>query len=288
MEHKLLGLLLQMSRLLGIAPFIRGPDYRVSRAIDICGKIALTCINFFLPLISVIAYQITILLEAQIITLAGRVLATLETINDNLEDLIPGKYPTSIPDTKPTVPRAAWENIQTIPVRLHRTNICPRDVQDKCNVDAPESNVALTLRRLAIHYFDICEIVRTITKFEGFLMILTILHHMLNLELQIASEVDQVHHKCDSRWKMERTHLTVNFLKCQIHDNKEVSNELETFLRLLLLNKTTYSPLSVCTLSRSLIVKIFGCLVTYLVIIMTYGVEVNDPTLVLANRKAFT
>nr|XP_026492301.1 uncharacterized protein LOC113397977 [Vanessa tameamea] len=255
----------------------------------------------------------------QLITLAARVLLTLETINVNLEALIPAKYSISMPDIKPTVPRVAWENIGDFKINTmkfdKKSNIYRTGAKDKFNVDLLNANVALTIRQLATNYFKICEIVRAITKKEGFLIILIFLYHMLHLEdswykiiigisafegkyylvipsishgiIEVIALILCTEPFHQTHVQMDRTHLTINYLKCRNRDNEEVSNELETSLRLLLLNKTTYSPLSVCTLARPLVLKIFGILVTYLVIILTYGPEMIQPTLAIANKKAF-
>ncbi|CAH0715911.1 unnamed protein product, partial [Brenthis ino] len=78
---------------------------------------------------------------------------------------------------------------------------------------------------------------------------------------------------------MERTSIIVQTLKCNCGENQPLRNELDQFLRMLKLQKTSYSPLDMCTLGRPLLFKIFGGLFTYLMVILTYGPESQTPSL---------
>nr|XP_026492230.1 uncharacterized protein LOC113397914 [Vanessa tameamea] len=49
MKYNSVGLVLRLSRVFGIAPYVHGSEYDVSRAIDICGKIVWTCASILSP-----------------------------------------------------------------------------------------------------------------------------------------------------------------------------------------------------------------------------------------------
>ncbi|CAH2096660.1 unnamed protein product [Euphydryas editha] len=216
-------------------------------------------------------YQIMKLTEIQLITFAERVLQTLKIMNKNLELLI------SVEDSR-------------------------------------TANVANRIRQLAKYNLNIYEIVRTMTKGDGYLIILLLLCLMVLIEMSWHKAViwfssstelmflyilptilrgggnsieliycTEVFHQTHS--EMERTHEIVNYLKSRRGDEEDVNNELELFVRMLMLNKTTYSPLNMCTLSRPLVIQIFGTLLTYLTIILTYGTETNAPARAFENKS---
>ncbi|CAH2096654.1 unnamed protein product [Euphydryas editha] len=261
-------------------------------------------------------YQIVTLIEMQMITFAGRVLQTLTTVNQSLELLIPVEDSIlATPDTKKIARRNAWENTGTFKI----------DVKPKTTLDYNRKNVenksdtanaydANTLRQLAKYIFNICKIVRTITEGDGYLLMMLLVCHTLHVEISwhktivwlssttelmylyvIPSILRSVVHSIaliyctevfhQTHAEMDRTHQIINYLKCRRCDEEDVNNELELFVRMLLLNKTTYSPLHMCTLSRLLVMKIFGSLVTYLIIILTYGTETKAPELIFENKR---
>ena len=55
---------------------------------------------------------------------------------------------------------------------------------------------------------------------------------------------------------MQRTIVLVNSLKAAVIDDERAKNEVETFQRLLILSKATFSPLNIFTINRSLILKV--------------------------------
>ncbi|CAH2096662.1 unnamed protein product [Euphydryas editha] len=187
-----------------------------------------------------------------------------------------------------------------------------KNVENKSDIGT--ANVANTIRQLAKYNLKIYEIVRTTTKGDGYLIMLLLLSHMVHVEISwhkivvwfssstelmfryiIPSMLRMVTHTFElifctevfhqTHAETERTHEIVNYLKSRRCDEEDVNNELELFVRMLLLNKTTYSPLNMCTLSRPLLLKIFGTLVTYLVIILTYGRETKAPELLFENKR---
>ncbi|CAH2096665.1 unnamed protein product [Euphydryas editha] len=189
-----------------------------------------------------------------------------------------------------------------------------KNVENKSGIGS--ANVANTIRQLAKYNLNIYEIVRTTTKGDGYLIMLLLVNHMVHGEIGwhkvvvwfssstelmfryiLPSILRIVKHSItlifctevfhQTHAEMERTHQIVNYLKSQRGDEEDVNNELELFVRMLLLNKTTYSPLNMCTLSRPLVIKIFGSLVTYLVIILTYGKETKAPELLFENKRTF-
>ncbi|XP_039751537.1 uncharacterized protein LOC120627593 [Pararge aegeria] len=91
------------------------------------------------------------------------------------------------------------------------------------------------------------------------------------LSMKLISIVEPFHR---THAQMFRTHVLINYLKCQRWDDQAISNELETFVRLLMLRNPTYSPLNMITLERSFLIQLSGCILTYLVIMLTYGLEV--------------
>ncbi|XP_023940704.1 uncharacterized protein LOC112047722 [Bicyclus anynana] len=93
------------------------------------------------------------------------------------------------------------------------------------------------------------------------------------LSLKLVCTVEPFHR---TQAQMLRTNTLVNTLKCRQWEDEAVSNELDTFVRLLMLRRPSYAPLSMLMLERALVVKIYGCLVTYLVIMLTYGPEVQQ------------
>ncbi|XP_045447867.1 uncharacterized protein LOC123656206 [Melitaea cinxia] len=155
-----------------------------------------------------------------------------------------------------------------------------------------------------MHYLNICEIVKCVTNSDGYMLMLLLVSHTMFIEvswhkaivwrsdtstglysyiLLLISQsivyavtlilfIDFFH---QTHKQMERTRQIVITLKYHRCDEEKVNNELETFNRMLLLNKTTYSPLNMFTLSRSLVGKIFSGIVTYLVTILTYSNESN-------------
>ncbi|XP_063833351.1 uncharacterized protein LOC135082485 [Ostrinia nubilalis] len=66
---------------------------------------------------------------------------------------------------------------------------------------------------------------------------------------------------------MDRTRLLVS--QIILHNTDALmAEELDKFYRYLLLNKTSYAPMALCTLSRSLLATMLGSVATYLVIIV--------------------
>ena len=55
---------------------------------------------------------------------------------------------------------------------------------------------------------------------------------------------------------MQRTIILVNSLKAAVIDDESAKNEVETFQRLLVLKKATFTPLNMFTINRSLILKV--------------------------------
>lgn len=55
---------------------------------------------------------------------------------------------------------------------------------------------------------------------------------------------------------MERTQLLVRYLKYGNKPSVTMNNELDLFQRILILHTTKYSPFDMCTLDRSLLVKV--------------------------------
>ena len=55
---------------------------------------------------------------------------------------------------------------------------------------------------------------------------------------------------------MQRTIVLVNSLKGAVIDDESAKNEVETFQRLLVLNKATFTPLNMFTINRSVILKV--------------------------------
>ncbi|CAH0715912.1 unnamed protein product, partial [Brenthis ino] len=85
--------------------------------------------------------------------------------------------------------------------------------------------------------------------------------------------------------EMENTSFLVQELKCICGERQALSNELDLFLRQLVLLKTTSSPLDICTMNRDLTFKILGALLSYLVIMVTYGPEFQLSSLVQKQSK---
>ncbi|XP_046966132.1 uncharacterized protein LOC124534372 isoform X2 [Vanessa cardui] len=247
----------------------------------------------FLYLTKVIVYTIATLLEIQLMALSGAVLVTLKMINDKLEKLNVSAPSTDepVPDITRKTPRAAWNerNAAKNYTSTHKTN------ENDLDFDASESSTSFQIRQIAKYYLKICEFVRQTTKSEEYIMIVLLIYHTLHLKFKILKWVSNVgtgnlfslivpsirsiiHSMAlilsveffhQTHVQMERTFLTINLLKCQNSGDKEVCNELDLFFRLHLLNKTSYSPLAICTLARPLVVKIFGGMVTYVVFVMT-------------------
>ncbi|XP_046964203.1 uncharacterized protein LOC124533082 [Vanessa cardui] len=68
-----------------------------------------------------------------------------------------------------------------------------------------------------------------------------------------------------------------------MENEREVEHELELFSRIIILSNASYSPLSMFTIDRPLMVKLFGGLITYLVIILQYG-DQNENSSQLYNN----
>nr|XP_026492288.1 uncharacterized protein LOC113397963 [Vanessa tameamea] len=214
-------------------------------------------------------------------------------INENLEQLNLNTFSGDDRESAITreTPKIAWKETGSAKNYISTHTAIENDL----NFDLSESNMSFQIRQLAKYYSKICEFVRETTNSEEFMMIFMLIYHTLHLKFKILTWVSTVG---TGRWyslifpsiysiihstalilivesfhqthvQMERTFLTINLLKCQKSGDKEMCNELDLFFRLYLLNKTTYSPLAICTMARPLIVKIFGGMVTCVVFIMT-------------------
>nr|XP_026489001.1 putative gustatory receptor 28b [Vanessa tameamea] len=172
-----------------------------------------------------------------------------------------------------------------------------------------EESIPHIIRELAISYVFICEIVMNTTKAEGVNMILAILYMAIHLEIQlyqiittlisnsletnffsysnivlsfwciccisfIIYYIEQFH---QTHYEMERTHNLIISGKSK-ENEREVEHELELFSRIIILSNASYSPLSMFTIDRTLMMKLFGGLITYLVIIVQYGLQTDNST----------
>ncbi|XP_046965870.1 uncharacterized protein LOC124534204 [Vanessa cardui] len=269
MKCNSVGLVLQLSRLIGIAPYVHGSKYRVSRVIDICGKVVLTCVCIVSPISAIFNTFFKherLDLTLDITHVASRVLTAIIVLT--------GTFTAAGRITRISEILKQLEQID-LNVHLRRKTSVNRRLYF---IGWTYVTTSFLLRlSLMIH------VIVTDHSCKYYLLLPFITRSIIDvIALILCTEPFHQTHV-----QMDRTHLNINYLKCQRRENEEVSNELETFLRLLLLNKTTYSPLRLCTLARPLVVKIFGSLVTYLVIILTYGPEMSQPTLAINNKKSF-
>ncbi|XP_046963677.1 putative gustatory receptor 28b [Vanessa cardui] len=83
----------------------------------------------------------------------------------------------------------------------------------------------------------------------------------------IAYYIEKFH---QTHCEMQRTQNLIISVKSKENET-EVEHELELFSRILILSNVSYSPLGMFTIDRPLMVKLFGGLTTYLVIILQYG-----------------
>ncbi|KAL0867536.1 hypothetical protein ABMA27_008313 [Loxostege sticticalis] len=108
-------------------------------------------------------------------------------------------------------------------------------------VMAPNNTISASCKQLALH------------------LIWCVLHLLRTVVIVEPSHFTQV--------EMDRTHLLVSQLILQNSDGL-MSEELDKFYKYLLLNKITYTPMGICTLSRSLLATMLGSVATYLVILI--------------------
>ncbi|XP_069359593.1 uncharacterized protein [Maniola hyperantus] len=283
------------------------------------------------------AQYVESLIVLQIVLSARRVARSLTALNDGLELLVPGLYshrsPSMFEDKADTVrraPRVAWEDA---PSATHSNS----------------NNAALAIRRHAQCHAAVCDVVRGATEADGLYLTAVLVLFSLRLGIVLYEIIlwglliDQLAVSflmtpllfCalllttliiivapfhDTHVQMQRTHFLVTNVKFSCRDDVRVTNELELFLRLLKLNRATYSPLGVCTLEScrddvrvtnelELFLRllklnratysplgvctleylvygnpgeIFATITTYLVAALTYGPERKKPALLAA------
>ncbi|CAH0715842.1 unnamed protein product, partial [Brenthis ino] len=273
MESGAVGLVLRLSRVMGIAPYPRGSRLRVSKALVVYGFVLVTFIR-------------------------------MNTMN---------RYRK--------MPKVAWEMAKNEDTALDVNSAVNMNNINKNNyiftyIDVLGANeterTEYMIRQLAVYYRHICVIIRTWTSSDGLLMALILINRMFHLvqlllslimgltqnsdlflNVLLYSSMNIINHVMAlvlfvepfqrTHFQMERTSIIVQTLKCNCGEYRPLRNELDLFLRMLKLQKTSYSPLNMCTLGRPLVLKIFGGLFTYLMVILTYGPEAQTPSLVFTN-----
>ncbi|KAL0867537.1 hypothetical protein ABMA27_008314 [Loxostege sticticalis] len=159
-----------------------------------------------------------------------------------------------------------------------------------------------TIRHLASEFNNLCLVMKRLEKAFGcsvILLLLSCLLHMVIIAnytsyhimgkqmiggysaplplkltwcvlhfLRTVFIIEPSHH---TRVEMDRTNLLVSQLILQNNDYM-VSEELERFYRYIVLNKTSYTPMGICTLNRPLLASILSSVVTYLVISVQFQI----------------
>ncbi|XP_046964208.1 uncharacterized protein LOC124533088 [Vanessa cardui] len=124
---------------------------------------------------------------------------------------------------------------------------------------APEFQVSRPLGLVADNFIKICAV--TVLSLVAVIGVFTAPARMTSMD-NYFKRLNQ----------MQRTQDLIISGKSK-ENEREVEHELELFSRILILSNVfiSYSPLSMFTIDRPLMVKMFGGLTTYLVIILQYG-----------------
>ncbi|CAH0402662.1 unnamed protein product [Chilo suppressalis] len=164
-------------------------------------------------------------------------------------------------------------------------------------VGLASKSISETIRRLALTYMEVCEVVRQLDSSHGvgvLLLLLSFLLHLVitpyHLIVKITSSrgIDAaaalqvlwcgLHIACTFivaepsyriQLDVQRTNLLVSHMLFKSND-AQVYKELEKFSMYLTLNEVIFRPLGVCRLTRSLVTSIIGSVATYLVIIIQF------------------
>ncbi|XP_041972110.1 uncharacterized protein LOC121728070 [Aricia agestis] len=160
-----------------------------------------------------------------------------------------------------------------------------------------------TIRKIALSYSKLCQLIYFINDKDGAGLLWMTVYMTINVIMSMYNQVLEITnvdnrdiaaavlpmvwliitttrlvllteqcHRIQEQMGNTRHHLSR--LKCSFRD-VAVSNELDLFQSLTVLRRPTFSPQDMFTLTRTFCTKVFGAVVTMVVIMVTYGKEVK-------------
>ncbi|XP_061383968.1 putative gustatory receptor 28b [Danaus plexippus] len=237
------------------------------------------------------------LTEVQVSLLARRINLSLKEVNNTLEHLYTRKssndYNRSRPQQMIFVTTKRVNEIQSTTEKLKQDNSGGKLIK------VLDKNPVKLIRQCIKNYLSICDIITNITQSDGILLGILIFCHILYLmsnsykiisyssspideeaNIYIAFYSSLLHAMImtfcvepyhGTETEMQRLQFLLRSMKWKNIDKTEIRNELNLFWSIMCMNKATYSPLGMFTLDRMFVLKVFGSLVTYMVIVFTYG-----------------
>ncbi|NP_001091791.1 candidate olfactory receptor [Bombyx mori] len=256
------------------------------------------------------SYFIAHLLEMQFVLIAALALSSLKLVNNGLRTLLHQSGIESLTEIPNSNEQHTANAILPQPPKKSVNNSIDTlaFVVTKRSVRFPTAGWMdqRTIRRLALSYGSICEVVRQIDNNNGIIVLLLLASFLLHLVVTpyylIISFVTESPHTgfekvlnpiLQTVWclyhtfglvmiiepchrtheEMETTRELVSRVMCSADPRDPISIELEMFFRQLVLNKASYAPLKVCTLTRSLVATILGSITTYLIVIVQLEIK---------------
>ncbi|KAJ8713112.1 hypothetical protein PYW08_008416 [Mythimna loreyi] len=257
------------------------------------GKVVTSCMYIFYNISS--AVQQVILLTFFEITTS--VLTSLQTLNNCLRDLL-----QEILNNSPEGKRA----MTSLESRIDMYNVTNKSINSVVDTmtlyrgqpKARPKSIPTTIRRLAMLYCSICDVIRQVNDSHGTVLVALLLCLLLHLVITPYHVITNIFNKSRSdrsspllqiNWvvlhfgnllliiepchrthdEMEMTrHLISQMMRYALSEDSALLLELQMFYQHLVLNEVSYAPLKMFSLNRTLITTILGSITTYLVVIV--------------------
>ncbi|XP_047538582.1 uncharacterized protein LOC125072114 [Vanessa atalanta] len=236
-------------------------------------------------------YFIVLLVELQFILIAQKLLSALRLVNDALQQLMVSfktqgnNYYNRFRNEFTTYDNYALKESSTVPNKVINYVVDSLTVKEKLDDKKYFRKDTRTVRDLSNAYTGICDILRRIDESHGFLLLLILISFFMQLIItpyylittlfqiswcmyHIISMLMVVEPCYQTQKEMDRTQVLVSYLMRYISSTDPMFVDVDIFCKQLYLDRPSYTPLGMCTISRPLTVTIIGAVMTYLVIII--------------------
>nr|XP_049699385.1 gustatory receptor for sugar taste 43a [Helicoverpa armigera] len=263
------------------------------------GKIVTSCMYIFYN-ISTIVQQVILVTFSETVT---SVLTSLQMLNNCLKNLLQEILDSS------ELTNCAQNYDSYINMNPNRSAIPNKSINSVVDTMAVYKGyrkssikaVPSTIRRLALLYCSICDVIRLVNDSHGLILValmLCLLLHLVITPYHVITNICEFINKERSdrsspllqlNWavlhfvnlllivepchrtheEMEQTrHLISQMIRYTPSEHSLLLTELQMFYQHLILNEVSYAPLKMFSLNRSLIVTILGSITTYLVVVV--------------------
>nr|XP_026488860.1 gustatory receptor for sugar taste 43a-like [Vanessa tameamea] len=246
-------------------------------------------------------YFIVLLVELQFILIAQKLLSALRLVNDALQQLMVSfKTQRNNNYNRFRNEFTSYDNYglkesSTVPNKVINYVVDSLTVKEKIDDKKYFRSDNRTVRDLSNAYTGICDILRRIDDSHGFLLLLILISFFMQLIITpyylittLYTSMNQINYillqiswcmyhiismlmvvePCyQTQKEMDRTQMLVLYLLRYISSTDPMFVDVDIFCKQLYLDRPSYTPLGMCTISRPLTVTIIGAVMTYLVII---------------------